>query len=323
MEGIGLFVLLVFFTVFVLLQGTVVPIFSGSRRMRRRIESRLSQVAQAASETELSSLLRAEYLRELSPLERSLESLPGMEALSGLLKQAGRSTPAYRVVIVSIATAIGGAVAAWMSTRLWWAAVAGLICGAALPLMLIVHARAQRFAKVEEQMPEAIDMIERALKAGHPFAQTLKLIAEDMHEPIAREFELTFADLSYGNDPRRSLLGLLQRVPSVSVMALVTAVLIQRETGGNLAENLARISKVIRGRFKFQRRVKTLSAEGRMSGWILSLMPLTLFGILWLLHPEYTKLLTQHEKGPTLIFAAIGLGTLGTLWVRRIVRIEL
>ena len=171
-------------------------------------------------------------------------------------------------------------------------------------------------------MPEAIDVIQRALKAGHPFSQCLKLVAEDMDEPIAREFELTFADISYGNDPRRALLGLLQRVPSVSVTALITAVLVQRETGGNLAENLARISSVIRGRFRFQRKVKTLSAEGRMSGWVLTMMPLVLFGAMWLMQPHYITLLTDHPRGPTLIYAAVGWGTIGVLWIRRLVRIE-
>ena len=141
-------------------------------------------------------------------------------------------------------------------------------------------------------------------------------------EPIAREFETTFADLSYGNDPRRALFGLLQRVPSVSVTALITAVMVQRETGGNLAENLAKISSVIRGRFRFQRRVKTLSAEGRLSGWILALTPLVLFGALWAMHPEYVARLTEHPRGPTLIIAASTLGVVGILWIRRLVRIE-
>jgi len=186
----------------------------------------------------------------------------------------------------------------------------------------VLRQRAKRFARFEEQMPDAIDMIQRALKAGHPFGHCLKLVAEDMDEPISREFELTFADLSYGNDSRRALFGLLQRVPSVSVTALITAVIVQREAGGNLAENLAKISCVIRGRFRFQRRVKTLSAEGRLSGWILSLTPIVLFGILWMLHPEYLGHLVEHPKGPTLITWATVMGTVGILWIRRLVRIE-
>ena len=321
MQGVWLFVLLVFFAVVLLMQGTVVPVFSDARKMRKRITDRLSNLAQGDG-VELASILREKYLRDLSPLERSLESLPGMERLSQLIEQSGRDTPAYRIALLSIVISIGGAVGGWILSRQWQAALAAALVGLLLPSINVLRLRANRLAKLEEQMPEAIDVIQRALKAGHPFNQCLKLCAEDMDEPIAREFELTFADISYGNDPRRALLGLLQRVPSVSVTALITAVLVQRETGGNLAENLARISGVIRGRFRFQRKVKTLSAEGRMSGWILAMTPLVLFGIMWLMQPDYITLLTKDPRGPTLIYSAVGWGTIGVLWIRRLVRIE-
>jgi tight adherence protein B len=320
--GVGLFALLVFAAVFLLLQGTVVPVFSESRKMRKRITARLQRMSDASSGPGLNSLLREKYLRNLSPLEQACESLPGMEQLSRIIEQAGRETLAYRLVLLSLSLAVGAAIGGWIFTRMWEVAGIAGATALALPYLAVARQRAQRLAKFEEQMPEAIDVIQRALKAGHPFNQCLKLVAEDMEEPIAREFELTFSDMSYGSDSRRALLGLLERIPSVSVMALVTAVIVQRETGGNLADNLARISGVIRGRFRFQRRVKTLSAEGRMSGWVLALMPLVLFAVLWLLHPEYTARLTGHPKGPTLITAAVVMATIGIVWIRRLVRIE-
>jgi tight adherence protein B len=322
MQGVWLFLVLVFVAVFMLAQGTVVPVFSDARKMRKRIAARLSNVAQDSDAGEFASILRENYLKELSPLERSLESAPGMKRLSGLIEQSGRQTPAYRVVLLSIVLALGGAIGGWLGTREWQIAAAAALIGLLAPYIKVGRDRARRLAKFEEQMPEAIDVIQRALKAGHPFNQCLKLVAEDMEEPIAREFELTFADISFGNDTRRALFGLLQRAPSVSVTALITAVLVQRETGGNLAENLGRISSVIRGRFRFQRKVKTLSAEGRLSGWILAMTPLVLFGALWLMHPEYVARLTDHPRGPTLIYIAAGMGTVGILWIRRLVRIE-
>jgi tight adherence protein B len=322
MQGVWLFLLLVFIAVVLLTQGTVVPVFSDARKMRKRIAARLSNVAQDSDAGEFASILRENYLKELSPLERSLESAPGMKRLSALIEQSGRRTPAYRVVLLSIVLALGGAIGGWLGTREWQIAAAAALIGLLAPCFKVVRDRARRLAKFEEQMPEAIDVIQRALKAGHPFSQCLKLVAEDMEEPIAREFELTFADISFGNDARRALFGLLQRAPSVSVTALITAVLVQRETGGNLAENLGRISSVIRGRFRFQRKVKTLSAEGRLSGWILAMTPLVLFGALWMMHPEYVARLTEHPRGPTLIYIAAGMGTIGILWIRRLVRIE-
>jgi tight adherence protein B len=322
-EGIWIFVLLVFLAVVLLLHGTVVPVFSDSRKMGKRIQARLQRLADDSGGPEFTSLLREKYLRELSEFERALESLPGMERLSRMIEQAGRETPAYRVVLLSLVLSAAAALLCWILSRWWQIALAGALTGLALPYFIVMRERAKRFARFEEQMPDAIDMIQRALKAGHPFSQCLKLVAEDMEAPIAREFEITFADLSYGNDPRRALFALLQRVPSVSVTALITAVIVQRETGGNLAENLARISGVIRGRFRFQRRVKTLSAEGRMSGWILSLTPVVLFGLMWLMHPEYIAKLTEHPQGSTLISVAVGMGAVGILWISRLVRIEL
>lgn len=321
-DGLWMFVLLVFFTVVLLLQGTVVPVFSESRKMSKRIHARLQRLADASGGPEFTSLLREKYLRDLSSFERTLESLPGMDRLARILEQAGRNTPAYRVVLLSCCLSVVAALAGWIMSRWWPVALAGASLGLALPYCIVLRQRMQRFARFEEQMPDAIDMIQRALKAGHPFGQCLKLVAEDMEEPISREFELTFADLSYGNDPRRALFGLLQRVPSVSVTALITAVIVQRETGGNLAENLAKISSVIRGRFRFQRRVKTLSAEGRLSGWILALTPVTLFGVLWMLHPDYVSKLIDHPQGPTLIGAAVVMGSVGILWIRHLVRVQ-
>jgi tight adherence protein B len=321
-NGLWLFALLVFFTVVLLLQGTVVPAFSESRKMNKRIQARLQRLADASGGPEFTSLLREKYLRDLSSFERTLESLPGMERFARILEQAGRETPAYRVVLLAIGLSFAGMLAGWLMSRWWPVALAGGIIGLVGPFIVVLRERSKRLDRFEEQMPDAIDMIQRALKAGHPFGHCLKLVSEDMEEPISREFELTFADLSYGNDPRRALFGLLQRVPSVSVTALITAVIVQREAGGNLAENLAKISSVIRGRFRFQRRVKTLSAEGRLSGWILSLTPLVLFGVLWMSHPEYLGRLTQHALGPKLITCSIVMGTIGILWIRRLVRIE-
>lgn len=321
-DGLWIFALLVFFTVVLLLQGTVVPAFSESRKMSKRINARLQRVMDASAGPEFTSLLREKYLRDLSALERALESLPGMERLARILEQSGMQILAYRLVLLAFAASIASATVSWIMSRWWPVVLVAALVGAVLPFCVVLRARAQRFARFEEQMPDAIDMIQRALKAGHPFGQCLKLVAEDMAEPIGREFELTFADLSYGNDARRALLGLLHRVPSVSVTALITAVIVQRETGGNLAENLAKISSVIRGRFRFQRRVKTLSAEGRMSGVILGMTPLVLFGVLWLMHPEYVARLVEHPRGPSLIMTAVIMGAIGILWIRKLVRIE-
>jgi tight adherence protein B len=198
----------------------------------------------------------------------------------------------------------------------------GLAMGGGLPFFKIFRDRANRIQVFEEQLPDAIDMVKRALRAGHPFSGAIKLVADEMDDPVAGEFGTTFADINYGNDSRRAMLGLLQRVPSVTVMALVTSVLVQRETGGNLAEILERISAVIRGRFKLQRKVKTLSAEGRMSAWILALVPLVLFAVIWVTTPEYLPMLLEEEAGKKMIIYGAISSIVGIFWIKKIIRIE-
>jgi tight adherence protein B len=226
------------------------------------------------------------------------------------------------VVVVSILFGIAGAIIAWLNTRsLVFVAVATAV-GAALPLMKIFRDRTSRIMRFEEQLPDAIDMVKRALRAGHPFSGAIKLVADEMDDPVAGEFGATFADINYGNDTRRAMLGLLQRVPSVTVMALVTSILVQRETGGNLAEILDRIATVVRGRFKLQRKVKTLSAEGRMSAWILALVPLVLFAVIWITTPDYLPTLLEDEAGQKMVIYGVVSGVIGIFWVQRVIRIE-
>jgi tight adherence protein B len=321
MSSPWLFLGLVFFAVFLLVQGMVVPVFGESTRMRKRLLARLNTVA-SGTQGDFASLLREKSLKELSGPERALEMLPGMERLARIIEQSGRTTPGYRVLLLSLVLATLAGFCGWSLARLpLWAATGALIAFP-LPLMKIMRDRASRLAKFEEQMPEALDVIKRALKAGHPFTQTLKLVAEDMEDPIAREFDLVFSEINYGGDMRRAMLGLLERVPSVSVMSLITAVLVQKETGGNLAETFERITTVIRGRFKLHRRVRTLSAEGRMSAWILALVPLVLVAVMSFTAPDYLPMLFRDPTGKNLIAAAIALAAIGIMWIRRIIRIQ-
>ena len=313
---------MVFITVFLLAQGLVVPVFGEGAKARKRLEQRLKDIESSSGQDEVTSLLRANYLRQLSPLARRLESLPGMERLARMIEQAGRGYMAHRVVMLSILLACIAALLAWsFSHQLIWTLGVALFA-AWLPFLKISRDRKKRFAKFEEQLPDAIDMMKRALRAGHPFSATLRLVAEDMSDPVAREFELTFADLNFGNDLRRAMFGLLTRVPSITVMALVTSVLVQKETGGNLAEILDQIAKVVRGRFRFHRKVKTLSAEGRLSAWILAMVPLVLFVVVWFTTPDYLPTLLENETGKKLIVFGFVTGVIGILWIRRLIRIE-
>ena len=269
-SGLLVFLALLGGAVFLLSQALFVPAFGTDARMQRLLKRKLHDIGAFEAHSEVALLLRKKYLQNLSPLERRLESLPYMERLARFIEQSGRSILAHRLVGLAIIVALIAFLFTLAAYQRWLLAILAAGIAGAIPFVVIYRNRQARLAKFEEQLPDAVDIMKRALRAGHPFNSCLKLVADDMQPPIAREFELTFADVNYGNDLRQALLGMLLRVPSSNLMAVVTAVLIQKETGGNLAEIFDRISQVIRSRFRFGRRVRTLSAEGRLSAWILA-----------------------------------------------------
>ncbi len=313
---------MVFISVFILLASLSIPTFGEQRRVKKRLQQRLGEISAESDQPSISSLLRSRYLKKLNPMERQLESLPGMESLARLIEQSGRQTMAYKVVLLSLLLgAVGFIFVLLLVNYLPVALVAAAVLVLA-PYLRLLYLRSKRLREFESQLPEAIDIIKRALLTGHPFSESLNLVAEGLEGPVSLEFGITYSDLSYGSDLRRAMLGLLERVPSVTLMAFVTAVLVQKETGGNLAEILENIGSVIRGRFRFQRRVKTLSAEGRLSAWILMLVPFGLFFLIYLTTPDYLSILVKSPDGQQLVVISFVLMLTGALWIRRLLRIE-
>jgi tight adherence protein B len=318
--GVVGFLVAVFAAVLLLMLGLTTSA-SSEARTRRILRRRLERIG-ADAHQDIASILREKYLTSLSPLERRLEELPLMSKLAELIEQAGRTTPAYRMVMSSLLLGLFAGLMGWALLHNALVGLIGAVLGLVAPYLQLSMQRRRRLDKIEEQLPDAIDVIKRALRAGHPFNAAIKLVAEDMDRPIAREFELTFSDLNYGNDVRRAMLGLVTRVPSVTVMALITSVLVQRETGGNLAEILDQIAKIVRSRFRFERKVRSLSAEGRMSAWVLALVPVGLVGLLSVASPDYLPVLLKNPTGHKLLYGAGILAVLGVLWIRRIIQIE-
>jgi tight adherence protein B len=321
-EFILAFLGMVFVAVFLLSQSLVIPVFGEASKVRKRIRARLQLVEHASNLPNMQTVLRQKYLKRLSPLAARLEQLPAMEGLAQMIEQAGHNYRAYQVMSLGLILAVAAGILLWLFTQLWWLALPVAVAVFWLPVLKISSDRNKRFAQFEEGLPDALDAMCRALRAGHPFNETLQLVAEEHKGPVAHEFGLTFADINYGNDVRRAMLGLLERMPSMTVMMLVTSVLIHRETGGNLTEVLERLSSLIRGRFRFQRKVKTLSAEGRMSGWILVCIPFVLAAAIVLSSPTYLPLLINEPLGRKMIMAAFVAMLLGIFWIRKIIRIE-
>jgi tight adherence protein B len=312
--------LMVFAMVFFVSMSLVAVAGGGAQR---RLRVRLAVLRDEGDEGEKPlSLIREKYLRQLSPLERMLEELPGMRPLARLIEQAGRNTPAYVVVLTSAALSLSaGLAAAALSGRLWPALFAALVA-LPVPLLRIVHARGTRIGAFEEQLPDALDMMGRALRAGMPLTESFKFVGEEMRPPIADEFRTTWSHINYGISMKASFQDLCERMPCVSLRAMTTAVLVQRETGGNLSEIFDKIAAVLRGRFRFERRLRTLTAEGRLSAWVLVLMPFVLSGVLAISSPDYLPMLADDPFGQKLIAAALCLIVAGCFWIRAAIRVR-
>jgi len=202
-----------------------------------------------------------------------------------------------------------------------FAAIIGLAFGYA-PLGYVLHRRAKRFDKFEQGLPEALDLMVSGLRAGHSLVAALRLVASEAPDPIGTEFRLCFEEQNYGLELRAALDNLLARVPLQDLRIMATAVMIQKESGGNLAEVLEKTSTVIRERFKLKRQVRVHTAQGRLTGWILSVLPLALGIGLYILDPQTISILWTRAIGIKLLYASVSMTIVGGLIIRRIVNME-
>ena len=191
-----------------------------------------------------------------------------------------------------------------------------------LPVAFLVQRRGARLHKFEEQFPEALDLMARALRAGHAFQTSLGMAADEMKEPVGPEFKKTYDQQNYGLPLRDALQQMTERVPLLDVRFFVTAVLIQRETGGNLSEILDNLAHVVRERFKIRRQVRVYTAHGRFTAGVLLSLPAALAIALMFINPEHMNVLFKERMGQTLLVAAIVMQGIGFIWIRNVIKIE-
>jgi tight adherence protein B len=288
----------------------------------RRLRTRLDALSDSADAEQATSAIRARYLRQLSPAERALEELPGMVQVGHMTEQAGWTVPAWRFAAITLGLAATGVVLGGLLAR---SPMFALIAGAGLGLLPLLKLRMDRGKRLEQfdtQLPDALDLMSRSLRAGNPLLESFKFVSEEMKPPISTEFGRAWSNINYGVSLKASLEDFLGRTPSVSLRSLATAILVQRETGGNLAEILDKITHVLRARAKFQRRLRTLTAEGRMSGWVLGGLPFALAGVISATSPNYLPMLVNEPSGRKLIAYAMVLMAVGLFWISRVVKIR-
>lgn len=312
---------MVFVAIVLLASAMIVPTAGSAAQATRKMRQRMHRHLQL-QDPGMATLLRDHYLDQLSPFERSFESVPLLQPLSRLIEQSGESSSVVKVIG---RCCVFGLVPAFILYILTGTTLLAVMVGLAtflIPFLLLVKKRADRMNLFEEQLAEALSVMSRALKAGHPLVETFNIVSEEMQDPIASEFGRVFADLNFGMPLKAALHGLLVRVPSMSLHSLITAVLIQSETGGALAEILDNVHNVIRGRFKLQRKIKSLSAEGRLSAWILGLIPFVLAGMISVTSPDYLPMMLGEPIGRKIVLAAFAMMIVGIFWIRKLIRVE-
>ena len=293
---------------------------SRARLMKERLAT-VQKPAEREPNEEL-ALLRDEMLSQIPALDTFLRRSERVSAFQKTLSQAGMQLRAGNFLMLCAGVGVLVAALVLIYSRNPAIAWAGMFIGFVLPYSFVSYRRNKRFEKFEELFPEAIDTLARAVRAGHAFTTALEMISDEVAEPIASEFRKLYEEQKFGMPVRDALVNLTERIPLVDVKFFVTAVMLQRETGGNLAEILDNLSYVIRERFKIQRQVRVYTAQGRLTMALLMGMPPIIVTIMLTLNPAFIRPLFTDPIGHGLLSAGIALQTVGYFVIRRIIRIQ-
>lgn len=296
------------------------PAENAKEAMKRRLQGIRSDTS-AVGSTQVYQLMRETTYSDIGFLNKVLDRLPNATKYQDLLHQAGDPFNLGTLVLMSGALfGIGllvGVIIGWG----WGSLLAGGIL-AYIPIVVLGRIKIKRMGLLEEQFPEAVDLMARALRAGHSFGSALQMAAGEIGDPLSTEFTKTFEDYSFGKTMEDALRGLTDRVDLEDVRFFATAVSLQRETGGNLTEILDNIGYIIRERFRIMRTVKALSAEGRLSGTILAVMAPALFGLLYIVSPHYVSMALDHPIGRMTLYVGAIFEVLGVIVIKRLVKLE-
>jgi tight adherence protein B len=300
---------------------TVLPGVLEQRKLSQRLQD-VSAPLDKAEDVSAASVLAKVSDGPLPGVDRLVAGTSAGSWLARQIEQAGLKATPSAVLVVTLAAAAFGGVAAEVFTRYRAATpVAAVICGC-VPIAFIVQRRGARMRKFEEQFPEALDLLSRALRAGHAFQSTLGMVGDELPDPVGPEFKKTFEQQNFGLPLKEALHQMTERVPLLDMRFFVTAVLIQRETGGNLSEILDNLAHVVRERFKIRRQVRVHTAHGRFTAFVLLSLPAALAVTLWTINPDHMRVLFEEQLGQMMLVTVIIMQTIGFFWIRKVIKIE-
>lgn len=315
-----LFVVAAFLAVVLCLEGVYNLWASRHSPQARRIAARLE--ALSSDPVTRASIERAELAQHLPRLNALISQCSPGAALQGWVSaSAMRISAAELIALSALLGLVGGVLPGLLGQPPVLGAAAGLAL-ALLPWWRVAHRRQRRIDQIERQFPQALDLMSRAMRAGHAFAAAVRMVAEELPEPLGRDFRILFDEINYGVPAHEALARLARRVPLPDVSYFVVAVMIQRDSGGNLAELLDKIAAIVRERLKLHGQVRTLSAEGRLSAYILTALPFVVAFVVNLTNPRFMAVLWTDPSGMRMLGTALLMMVLGVVWMRQIIRIR-
>jgi tight adherence protein B len=297
---------------------TYLPDFIANRRLNERLRDVSTPVALDDDE----SVLKQRNEGPLPAVDRLVSKTNAGSWLARLIERSGVKTTPSAVVVFSVVLGGLGAFITSTFVRVPYLPIAAALVGVATPFLYLSHRRSKRLRRFEEQFPEALDLLSRAIRAGHAFQTAMGMVADELPEPVGPEFKTTFDQQNFGMPLKDALNQLAERVTLLDVRFFVTAVLIQRDTGGNLAEILDNLAHVVRERFKILRQVRVHTAHGRFTGYVLMALPAALAVVLMFLNPDHINLLFHEHMGQVMVATAIVMQTIGYFWIRQVIKIE-
>ncbi len=316
----ALFVVAAFVAVVLCLEGLYNLWASRHGPQARRIAARLE--ALSGDPVTRASIERVEQAQRLPRWNAMLgQTTPGRALQRWVLTSALKVSAAELMVLSLLLGLLGATLPSLLGKAPALGAALGLGL-AVLPWWRVAHSRQQRIQRIERQFPQALDLMSRAMRAGHAFAAAVRMVAEELPDPLGQDFRILFDEMNYGVPAHTALARLAERVPLPDVSYFAVAVMIQRESGGNLAELLDKIATIVRERLKLHGEIRTLSAEGRLSAVILTALPFGVAAVVNVVNPRFMAVLWTDPTGLRMVGAALFMMVLGMLWMRKIIRIR-
>ena len=318
-----LIAVLTFLVVVVLILG--IWVFASGEGAQEQVRKRMSAVHKAEKRGEVNiglKLVRDEMMSSVPWLHRLMLQWSWSSKLQDYLMQSGWAIKPAKLLLMSAVLGLGSYLVSSYFLPHFYMSLPIAAAAASIPFFVVMVKRRMRLRKFEEHFPEALDLLGRAVRAGHAFTTGLEMISKESPEPLAGEFRTTFEEQNFGLPLRDALLNMTERVPIIDVRFFVTALLIQKETGGNLAEILDGLARVIRDRFRIYREVRVRTAQGRLTAGILIALPIFMMLILSVLNPKYIGVLFTDPKGPVVLIIAAVMQLIGSAILWKIIHFE-